>query len=87
MAEASGSWWKPDFWNIGWWISLFNTIGSYGFMVYAIIAIWGLVDFDRYAGLMKWGADLGTFWGSCAFWVAGFLACFEFGSKHPIKVS
>ena len=26
MAEASGSWMKPDFDNIGWWVSFFNTI-------------------------------------------------------------
>lgn len=84
MAEASGSWIKPDVSNIGWWISCFNAIGSYGFMVCAIIGIWGIVDFAQYQNLVLWGADLGTFWGSCAFWVAGILECVEFGSEHPI---
>lgn len=84
MAEASGSWWKPAPKEIGWWISLFNTIGGYGFMAYAILAIPITVEPDSFADLTKWGADFGTFWGSCAFWVAGILQCIEFGSQHPI---
>jgi len=86
MGEATGSWIKPGLGNLGWWVSLFNTIGSYGFMVYAVIAIWGITDPDNSENLVKWGADLGTFWGSCAFWVAGILAGFEFGSQHPILI-
>ena len=84
MAEASGSWWKPKINAIGWWISLFNAIGSWGFMSYAVLAIPGIVDAQTYAALTVWGADFGTFWGSCAFEIAGILQCFEFGSQHPI---
>jgi hypothetical protein len=86
MAEAGGSWWKPVHLNIGWWISFFNTIGGYGFMTYAVLAIPIVFEPDGYAGLTTWGADLGTFWGSCSFWVAGILACFEFGSEHPLVI-
>jgi hypothetical protein len=84
MAEASSSWRKPDLSNIGWWIGLFNTIGAYGFMAYAVLAIPVLVQPDEYANLTKWGADWGTFWGSCAFWVGGILQCIEFGSQPPL---
>jgi hypothetical protein len=53
-------------------------------MAYAILAIPITVEPDSFADLTKWGADFGTFWGSCAFWVAGILQCIEFGSQHPI---
>jgi hypothetical protein len=53
-------------------------------MAYAILAIPGVLDAEKYSGLTKWVADLETFWGSCAFWVAGILTCFEFGSQHPV---
>jgi hypothetical protein len=82
IAEASGSWWRPDVSNIGWWISVLNTVGGYGFMAYAVLAIPIITDGDSFGQLTKWGADLGTFWGSCAFWVAGILQCIEFGSEH-----
>lgn len=84
MAEASSSWWKPAPKEIGWWISLFNTIGGYGFMACAILEIPITVEPDSFANLTKWGAEFGTFWGSCAFWVAGILQCIEFGSQHPV---
>jgi len=83
-AEASGSWWKPKFNYIGWWIALFNTIGGYGFLLYAVLAVPSEVNPNSSEGLLKWGADLATFWGSCAFEVAGLLACIEFSSPHPI---
>lgn len=84
MTEVSGAWWKPVWNRIAWWICLFNTIGSYGFMGYAVLAIPSFVNAEEYAELTKWGAAFSTFWGSCAFWIAGVLQCIEFGSAHPI---
>lgn len=88
MAEAAGSWVKPNFSSIGWWISLFNTVGGYGFLLYPILSLPmevgepGCCD-----SLYKWGAAMATFWGSCAFWIAGLLQCVEFSSEHPITLS
>ena len=88
MAEASGSWIKPNFNYIGWWASLCNMLGGWGFLLYAILAIPGVVGEPGCCGdLNKWGADFATFWGSCFFWVAGLLQIIEFSSQHPISLS
>ena len=88
MAEAAGSWIKPRFNSIGWWISFFNTVGGYGFLLCPILAIPSVVgEVGCCDELTKWGSLFSTFWGSCAFWVAGVLQCVEFSSEHPINFS
>jgi len=86
MAEASGSWIIPDFHSIGWWISLFNTIGGYGFFLYPVLYLPAVVEPGCCQSLAKWGAAMATFWGSCCFWIAGTLQCIEFSSEHPISM-
>ena len=88
MAEAAGSWIKPNFNSVGWWISFFNTVGGYGFLFCPILAIPSVVgEVGCCDELTKWGSLFSTFWGSCAFWVAGVLQCVEFSSEHPINFS
>mmetsp|Transcript_38157 Transcript_38157/g.82200 ORF Transcript_38157/g.82200 Transcript_38157/m.82200 type:complete len:288 (-) Transcript_38157:21-884(-) len=87
MAEAAGSWIKPDFNSIGWWASFLNFIGGIGFFLYAVLSLPGVVgDPGCCDDLNKWGAAMATFWGSCAFWVAGLLQWIEFSSEHPITL-
>lgn len=86
MAEAASSWVKPKFSSLGWWISFWNTIGGYGFLLYPILYLPSVVNEDKdYDDLNKWGASMATFWGSCAFWISGILQCIEFSSQHPIR--
>jgi hypothetical protein len=88
MAEASGSWIKPKLNYIGWWAALNNMVGGWGFLLYAILALPGVVGEPGCCGdLTKWGASLATFWGSCFFWIAGILQCIEFSCQHPISLS
>mmetsp|Transcript_22216 Transcript_22216/g.47784 ORF Transcript_22216/g.47784 Transcript_22216/m.47784 type:complete len:471 (+) Transcript_22216:84-1496(+) len=87
MAEAAGSWTRPAFDAIGWWISFLNTIGGVGFLLYAVLALPSVVGKAGCCDeLMRWGASMATFWGSCSFWVAGILQCVEFSSEHPITL-
>lgn len=85
MAEVSGSFWKPALKSIGWWISFCNTVGGYGFLVCGALAIPSTAGKGS-DDLYKWGSAFSTFWGSCAFWIAGVLQCMEFGSQHPITL-
>ena len=84
MAEASGSWIRPHN-SIGWYASLCNTIGGFGFLLYPILYLPAVVgEPDCCDELSKWGASLATFWGSCAFWIAGILQWIEFCSQHRL---
>ena len=84
MAEASGSWVRPAFDCIGWWISSLTVLGGVGFMLYAVLALPSVIHPNCCGVLTQYGANLATFWGSCFFWISGVLQCIEFSSKHPI---
>jgi len=82
MAEASGSWIIPKFINIGWFISMFNAIGGYCYLVSALL----LLAYNSNDDAMDWWSLLSTFLGSCSFLIAGILQCIEFSSEHPIFI-
>ena len=89
MAETSGtgSFVIPNLNCIGWWVSLFNTIGGYGFLLCPILYIPVLVGDPGCCDVLAiWGSYFATFWGSCSFWIAGVLQCIEFSSEHPITL-
>ena len=87
MAEPTGSWIKPQFNLIGWWIGFFNMVGGIGFLLYPILYLPEEFSPEKnHNGLLKWGASMATFWGSCCFWIAGILQCIEFCSENPLQV-
>jgi hypothetical protein len=87
IAEAAGdSWWKPAFNNIGWWISVLNTLGAYGFLLCGALAIPGTLESTCCANMAKWGSAFACFWGSCSYLVGGILMFVEFANPEPIVI-
>lgn len=86
MAEVSGSWIRPKFDDIGYWIGLSNAIGAYGFMVCAIATI---PDYGKGISdaAYKWAESFPVFWGSVSYWLGSVAECIEFASRHPIMLS
>jgi len=86
IAEAAGSWWKPKLDSIGWWITVCNTVGAYGFLLCGALAIPGTVGSTCCPDMARWGSALACFWGSCSYLVGGILMMFEFANPEPIIV-
>lgn len=86
IAEAAGSWWKPKFDHIGWWVTVFNTLGAYGFLLCGALAIPDTVGSDCCPNMARWGSSLSCFWGSLCYLVGGMLMIIEFANPEPFIV-
>ena len=86
IAEAAGSWWKPKWDSIGYWIALFNYIGAWGFLLCGALAIPDTVGSTCCPNIAKWGSAFACFWGSCSYFIGGVLMCIEFANPQPISL-
>jgi hypothetical protein len=84
IAEAAGSWWKPKLDSIGWWITVCNTVGAYGFLLCGALAIPDTVGSTCCPDMARWGSALACFWGSSSYLVGGILMMIEFANPEPI---
>ncbi|KAL3922836.1 MAG: hypothetical protein SGILL_001991, partial [Bacillariaceae sp.] len=84
MAEAAGSWCKPRLNSIGYYIALFNTLGAYGFLLCGALAIPEAVGLGCCPNMGRWGGAFACFWGSCCYWIGGFLQFIEFSNPDGV---
>ena len=85
IAEAAGSWWKPKFDSIGYWIAVLNYIGAWGFLLCGALAIPGTVGSTCCPNIAKWGSAFACFWGSATYFFGGLLMWIEFANPEPIS--
>jgi len=85
MVEAGGSWCKPKLDSIGWWVSVFNYVGAWGFLFCGALAIPVTLGSTCCSNMAKWGSAFACFWGSAAYLVGGILMCIEFANPEPIS--
>lgn len=83
VAEAAGSWWKPKPSRIGWYVAMFNVIGSWGFALCGYFLIPGTVGASCCGGLAT-GSSWCCFIGAWSYFVGGLFQMVEFANPNPI---
>jgi len=91
VAESSGGgWFTANFTDVGYNISVLQTLGYYGFLLFAIFELpSAIMDGDSsfyQEEVMKWGGDFSRLWGATSLFFASILSCIEFASQHPIML-
>ncbi|WVR03099.1 hypothetical protein IAU60_000089 [Kwoniella sp. DSM 27419] len=76
MIEVQKKWWLPNITEIGWWIGLWNLIGSVGF------ALCGALGYSPSSGAV-YQSGLSTFWGSWAFLIGSGCQLYEVIWREP----
>jgi len=83
IAEAAGSWWKPKFNYIGYWIGCFNAVGSWGFCLTGMFLIPDTVNASC-CDFWSTRAAQAVFIAGSGYFVAGVLMIVEFANPDPI---
>lgn len=79
VLETQRKWYMPAPRVLGWWIGVFDLLGSVGWMLSAI--------FGYCTGVASWcvyQSDLTTLWASCCFLIASLGLWFEALDKYPV---
>ncbi|KAF1831002.1 hypothetical protein BDW02DRAFT_572474 [Decorospora gaudefroyi] len=79
ILEAQTRWWKPAPTVVGWWVGVWNTVGSVGWTWAA-----GLGYCGRH--WCEYQSELALVWAAAAFLVASVLLVYEAVEKWPISV-
>ncbi|CAK3926089.1 integral membrane [Lecanosticta acicola] len=78
MLETQKTWWKPAPSVIGWWIGVWNLIGSIG---WTLSAAFGYCT----PSWCEYQSDLSLIWASFAFLFGSLLLWYEALDKYPVK--
>ncbi|KAI9721631.1 MAG: hypothetical protein M1828_005122 [Chrysothrix sp. TS-e1954] len=79
IIEAQTKWYLPAPSNVGWWIAIFNMLGSIGWLFAACLGYCT----DSWCAYQ---ADLTLIWASAAFLIASALLWYEAIEKYPVRV-
>ncbi|KAK3069914.1 hypothetical protein LTR53_011376 [Teratosphaeriaceae sp. CCFEE 6253] len=78
--ETQDKWWKPEPAVLGWWISVWSTVGSVGF---ELCAAFGPASADK--TWCAYQSSLSSLWGSGAYLIGSLLQWYEAVNKHPVQ--
>lgn len=78
VIETQQKWWKPSFHLLGWWIGVWNLIGSVG---WTLSASFGYCN----THWCEYQSDLSLLWASVAFLVGSMLLWYEALDKYPVE--
>jgi hypothetical protein len=83
VIEAADSWWEPKLNRIGYYVAVFNVIGSLGFALCGYFLIPSTIGASCCQNLGT-GSSWSCFLGACSYFVASVFQMIEFSNPDPI---
>ncbi|KAF2225662.1 hypothetical protein BDZ85DRAFT_257874 [Elsinoe ampelina] len=81
VSETQIRWWRPAFGVVGWWISMLNVTGGFGFLISGIL---GYAAYTDICGPLYLRSMVANFIGCWGFFIAAILMWYEATEKFPV---